>query len=231
MQRRDLEAWRGYAFRRRVLREKLDRSGAAKFRQTLVFEVEPRVGGFDERLVDINGRAPTSGEVRSHRSAGRFAKHYREMITGEADHDLIGSDLSLPSILDHASYHLQGREVVAGTPCYRLEIRSRPRRRTSTSQDLADATEGFLWVSVDGLHLVRWDTHLVRSVSKGIARVEQLDLRVELAPRGGFWIPRSIELDSEVKIGPLTLRKRNRYHYSHFRLQELPRAPGRDTTR
>lgn len=213
----DLEGWRDFSFRREVIREKLDSRGAAKSRQTMIFRVQPEGEGFHEQLLSINGRDPTPREVRSHRDAGRFAKHYRQMQSGEADHELISDDLSLPSILDHAAYRFHGIEVLRGEVCYRLEIQSRAKRPTSAAQALADAVEGNLWLAVDGAHLVRWDTHLVRPVSRGLARLDQLDLRVEFQPLRGGWIPHRIGLDSKVKIGPITLRKRNRYEYSEFR--------------
>ncbi|MCB1032828.1 MAG: hypothetical protein KDD47_03230, partial [Acidobacteria bacterium] len=153
----------------------------------------------------------------SHRSAGRFAKHYREMLSGKSEHSLIGDELSLPSILGRATYIYRHRELVSGVHCHRLDLVAQPERNVPSAQALADATEGSLWLAVEGLHMVRWQTRLVRSVHQGIARVEKLQLRVELEERGESWLPSEIELLSEVGIGPITLRKRNRYLYSEFR--------------
>ena len=70
---------------RDVERQRLGSDGRPVEVVQLRFRVEPRGEAFDETLLAIDGRAPTPREVAQHRRAGRFAEHYRGVLTGRGE--------------------------------------------------------------------------------------------------------------------------------------------------
>lgn len=55
----DLEAWRWYSFRREVRRERLDSKGEVDWSLEFTLFNAPTESGFDEELIEVEGRAPT----------------------------------------------------------------------------------------------------------------------------------------------------------------------------
>jgi hypothetical protein len=71
----DVRLWADYAFKREVTRQSFDADGNTKSRQDMRFRVTPSGEGFDEVLIEIDGREPTSGEVAEQRRKAIFTKH------------------------------------------------------------------------------------------------------------------------------------------------------------
>jgi len=216
VQRLDFEALRGFSFQRDVRREKLDRKGKVVWRQGFSMRVEPLEGFFDERLLKIDGRRPTDAEVREHRKAGRFSKHYREIVTGKSENPMVDESLSLSVVLSACHYEVEGLEIVDGFASHRVAIRPHPPRVVSKSQALADAMEGTLWLSVDGLHILGWESRLVRPVRQGPVKVTEYSLALSTRPLGDVWLPREIHISTKLSIAGFPMRKRNFYLYSGF---------------
>lgn len=217
VQVRDLEVWRRFAFRRQVVRQRLDDRGEVALRQDLVFRVEPAVDGFDETLVAIDGRAPSAREIREHRHEARFTRHYDHAREGKLGGVLGFGELDFGYIFRGLHYRYAGRETTAGgIACHRLAIEPLTGDAAVGAADpLAAATAGDLWLAVDGLHVVRASTRLTRPVRQGLARAERLDLDFEAQRVEGAWLPRRIELRSALG-GLLRLHAHNIYTYSQF---------------
>lgn len=222
VQQRDLEAWQRFAFHRRVLRQRLDRRGAVTFTQRLEFEVEPVAGGgFDERLVAIDGRAPTAAEVREHRREGRFGRHYQRAREGRFGGVLGVGELDFGYLFGALDYDYGGRRTEGGVAYHRLVIDPPEGDPGRDADPLAAATAGELGLAVDGLHLVRAATRLTRPVTQGLVEVERLEIAFEARrAAGGVWLPGRIEVRSSVR-GLVHLRAHNVYTYSEFE----PRSP------
>jgi hypothetical protein len=217
VQERDLATWRRFAFRRQVLRQRLDPDERVIARQSLDFLIEPIPGGgFDERLVAIDGRAPTGEEVREHRRAARFARHYERAREGSFGGVLGVGELDFGLLFSGLDYTYGGRQAAGGVAYHRVAIAPVGRDPGPGDDPLATATAGELGFTVDGLHLVRARTRLAWPVTWGLARVERLEIDFEGQPAGGgVWLPRRIELRSAVR-GIFRVRAHNVYTYSQF---------------
>ena len=84
----DVASWSNYAFRRHVIRKSYDTHDEVTSHNEMEFRVTPSVHGFDELLIRFDSRRPTSKEVKEHRKAGRFAKHYSQASELELDNPL-----------------------------------------------------------------------------------------------------------------------------------------------
>jgi hypothetical protein len=219
----DLAAWPRYAFTREVLRQRFDRHGAVAFEQRLLFRVTPRGDGFDEELLSIDGRRPTRSEVEEHRQAGRFTRHYRQALEGSIGGGYtLDDELNYKYLLEAFRYRYEGVAEMLDVRSHRLAIVPSPEARRDGLDALAAATEGGLWLSEDGLHLVRAETRLVRRVSRTFAGIRQLDVLVEGQSAGDVWLPRRVEIRSHVRLFGNAVRKRNVYVYTDL----APAAPG-----
>jgi len=225
VQDRDLDAWRRFAFRREALRQRLDARGEVTFRQRLEFRVEPAAGGFDERLVAIDGRAPTPREVAEHRRAERFSRHHRRAREGRFGGVVGVGELDFRRLFGALRPSYRGRATVDGVPCHHLAIEALAGDAGERDRDaLAAATAGELWLAADGLHLVRARTRLTRPVTQGLVEIERLELGFEAAPVHGVWLPRRIEVRSSVR-GLVRLRAHNIYRYREFERRIPDPAP------
>lgn len=215
-QARDLEAWQGWAFRRQVVRRRLDAEGEVTFRQDLDFRVEPAPGGgFEETLIAIDGRAPTPREVREHRREARFTAHYRRAREGKLGGVLGAGELDFGYLFRALSYRYLGRETVGGADCHHLAIDPVGAGSGAEVDPLAAATAGELWLTVDGLHVARAATRLTRPVSQGLVAIDRLEIHFDGQPADRAWLPRRIELRSALG-GFLRLRAHNSYTYSEL---------------
>jgi hypothetical protein len=213
----DLADWAERVFRRRVRRERLDKSGKVVWRQAYLFEVRPTGEGFDEELLEIDGQEPTSGDVEHHRRAGRFGKHYDAAVEARLRNPF-GADLPLQPLLFNQEHRYAGRETVDGITCDRIVFDARSELEDRTvSEQLERAARGTLCLSAVGAHIVEAEVETVRPVGKAPLRLDRLTLRFQSRPVGESWLPRLFETSSEFKLMLRTRRTRNRYEYSEYR--------------
>lgn len=218
----DLEAWSRYAFDRQVLRQRIGKDGRAYWQETLHFRVSPTDVGFDESLLSVDGHAPSARLFRSHKEAGRFAERYRELLSGDPSDTQDG--YSLRMLLDMSSYQYRGIEQMRGTTCHRLDFDPQPLDAEKNTGDgiarrIADVSSGTLWLSAPGWHLVAAKAQTSRrvSVALGLARVERLQVSYIGAPLDSeTWLPKRIEVLTEVKVLGRRTQKRNVFTYRRF---------------
>ena len=215
--RRDLESWQSYSFRREVRRERLNKKGEVEWSLEFVLRVTPSTSGFDEELIEIEGRAPTEAEIKEHRKAARFTKQYKELLAGKVDHVLADDRITLPAIWEASDHSYGGLENIDGAPAHRIDFVPKPGQKKPMAERLADSIEGTFWVTVDGNHLLQWQTRLVRPLSRGLVKMKQLDLQVKCKRVGDAYLAEEVQVDAVVNLGTGDVRKRNLYRYSDFR--------------
>jgi len=225
----DVAAWREFRFRRSSVREELDESGGVKVRESLVFEVAPRGGGFDEKLVEIDGRKPTKDESEAHRDQARFAKHYRTLTAGSGEQEEGG--FSLGHLFRMSSYRYAGRDTVNDIPCYRIDFAPDPKREFGGVEGkIARAMQGSIWITVDELHLARAKARTVApvSIALSLAMVHELELAMEAARIAeNVWLPTEVDVKTHLRILFSTRHRRNTYHYTGFEsVRSRVQAPG-----
>ena len=84
-----------------------------------------------------------------------------------------------------------------------------------------EVMSGSLWITVDGLHLLRATAHITRPVSMlpFVARISQMDMRLESSPAAkGIWLPSKLFVSSDVKVLWKEVHRRDAYTYSDFEL-------------
>lgn len=69
---RNFAALHEVSFTRKVVRQSPDERGEVKDKEVLLMRVTPTADGFDERLIQLDGRPPSQREIRKHRQAGTF---------------------------------------------------------------------------------------------------------------------------------------------------------------
>ena len=219
VQLEDTAAWPRFRFRRHVRTERLDADGDVTGSEELEFVVTPKAEGFDEDLQSIEGRQPTAKEVRRHRRLARFTRHYEAARSGEGS-GALGGGYSLSLFLRRAAYRYAGREEIGGVPCHRLDFSPQEHDDLKGYEGrLASAMGGSLWISVDGYHLVRARTRMVRPVSIVLLLFRFRDLAVDLdsAPVApGVWLPRRIEVRADARVSFWPLRRHSVLQYSDF---------------
>lgn len=220
-QERDLDAWDEFTFRRHVLREKRDDEGRLDYQDRWIFEITPSGDGFDELLVTIDGRAPTSREVRHHAKRAKFTDHYRQVSTGSDGQGDSESGFSFNRLLQMPAYRYQGIEEVDGIPCHVLTFDPVPE---GDEGDLADrfswSLGGKLWMTRDGLHLYKAEAVSQRplSIGLGIAKIHRVWIRFQARQvEEGIWLPWKIEVTSEGRVVLSPFRKHNLYIYDRYK--------------
>lgn len=216
----DYKAWRAYAFQRHVRRQKLDEHGEETWSAEYVFEVTPEGSGFDENLIEIDGRKATPEEVGEHRKAARFEKHYKN---GASLINPFGRDIPLLPLLFDQNHQYVGRRVVRGELCNKTEFVDRnPPAKLPARARLAYVLKGEACFSVAGDHLVAAEMETAQPVSSGVTKLKYLRIRIEAQSVGeDVWLPSSFEIRSDIRLGMRKLRKNNLYEYSHYRLPGL----------
>jgi hypothetical protein len=219
VQKADTAAWSRFRFHRRHVKEYLDVEGHTTKMEDLTFDVTPGSKGFDELLVTRDGRAPTANEVVSGRQEAKFSKHYATMLSGDAEDDEEGA-YSLGVLFRLASYRLTGRESIDGIDCYRIDFSPDPLKATrGVAGRFAEAMEGSLWVTVDGLHLLRARARTTHEISIALSLGKVYELQVEMdggMVAGGVCLPRRIAVRTSARILVKRIRQRNVYTYSGF---------------
>lgn len=218
VQRADVKAWRDYRFRRAALREERNDSGQVLKGENLVFEIRPAAQGFEERLLEIEGRKPTPDEAAEHARKQSFTKHYATLVSGKGSGEEEG--FSLGDLLRLSNYRYAGRETIGGRLCHRVDFSpDEDRKAEGVAGKLAKAMAGRLWLTVDGLHLARAEARTVRAVSLALslAKVHQLEVVMEAAPISeGVWLPQRIDVDSKARVFFSTRYRTLRFRYSEF---------------
>ena len=213
----DRAAWSGFAFRRRVTRQKLDAEGEVSWGQEMLFQVTPTAEGFEEEIIEIDGREPTAKEVAEHRKAGRFEKHYATSADVAIDNPF-GSDLALLPLVYEQEHRYAGEEEVDGIPCHRIRWEARPEPAGQPVEErLKHAMKGSVCLATDGNHLVQTEMQTVRPVAKGPVRIHSMRLRFEVRQVEDAWLPAVFEMRSELKLPGKKMRKHNIYRYSDYR--------------
>jgi hypothetical protein len=217
IQQADAAAWRRFRFSREARVERLGPEGQVTVREETLSEVTPLVDSFDERLLRIDGRDPTDEEIARHRQKEPFARHYRALRAGGGDMEEEGG-YSLASLLRLSSYRYAGREMVGGAESHRLDFQPDPEpKEQSLEARVAGAMAGSLWLTVDGLHLIRARAASVRPVplTLGLVSVRSLALELESAEVApGTWLPRRVVVKSDVRIVFLSQARRRVITYS-----------------
>jgi hypothetical protein len=85
-------------------------------------------------------------------------------------------------------------------------------------QRVLEATERSVWLETKGLHVLRLESRIVRPVSgaMGMAKVHLLNMRIDAGYHGDIWLPKSIEVRTDVRVVFKTLHKRNTFRYTEF---------------
>lgn len=228
-QRDDILAWARYRFHRQERVEELTDTGQVKSVRTFDFEIAPLDDGFDERLLLLDGLAPTEAEVEEHRKNGRFAKHYRTLLAGSEEDDP-ESGYSIGTLLRLSEYRYAGRETIDGAECHRLDFDPQANPPGSGLEaKIAEAMSGSLWLTVDGSHLVRARTTSTRPVSLtlGLFKVNSLEVAFDAQKVGaGAWLPRQLSIVSHARLVFLGQHRRRVFTYSDYAPLPERRSPG-----
>jgi hypothetical protein len=215
----DMAAWARFRFRRQIEQQRLDGAGQVLETHRLEFDITPLGDGFDERLILIDGRAPTAREETQYRRQASFGRRYRAARAGGGSGGEEGG-YTLESLLRLSHYTYGGLEDVGGVPCHRLDFKPEEGEKgRGVEARIAASMAGSLWITADGHHLARAAARTVRpvSIALSIAKVYELELRLDSAPvAGGFWLPGEIEVRADARVSWVPVRKRSFYRYSDF---------------
>jgi hypothetical protein len=218
VQRADVLAWRRYRFRRVEKVEELTEEGSAAETHVTDVEVTPLGDSFDERLLRLDGREPTEDEVGDVRRKGSFVKHYRTLLEGAQENGDGG--YSVAALLRLSGYSYAGRETIQGVACHRLDFSaSEPPADGDLSARIAAAMHGTLWLSVEGLHLVRARADSARQVgaSLGLFRLHALSFAVDAAQVGpDVWLPTDLVVETRMRLVVVGVRRRRTFSYSEY---------------
>lgn len=234
VQRADALAWSRFRFRRTIRAERLDAGGAVLQSSVMEFEIMPlTVGGFDERLLRIDGREPTPQEITRFREEASFSKHYGTLTTS-SEEEGEESGYSLSTLLRLSAYKYVGIEMVDGRPAHRLDFAPDPVPHGSgVAAKVTQSMAGSLWLTVDGAHLVRAAAATVRPVSLylGLGKVHSLEVSLESGPVGpmapGVYLPSRLSINTNLRVLFSNQHRRRTFTYSGHSLA-LP--PATDAT-
>lgn len=226
-QQADAAAWRRFRFSRGVRTERLGADGRTLSVEETLSEVTPLRDRFDERLLRIDGREPTDKEIATHRQKEPFAKHYRTLRAGGDETGEEGG-YSLTTLLRLSAFVYAGREVVDGAECHRLDFQPDPERRAeSLAARVAGAMAGRIWLTVDGLHMIRAQLKSVRPVplTLGLVSVRSVEIDLDVTEIAeGTWLPRRLAVVSDVRIIFMGQVRRRVFTYSDYAPVAHPRA-------
>jgi hypothetical protein len=182
------------------------------------YEITPLQDVFDERLQRIDGREPTDNEVRDARRKASFQNHYETLLEGAEEEGTGG--YSVMALLKLSGYAYAGRETVQGVLCHRLDFTaSEPPPDADLAARIAAAMQGTLWLSVDGLHLVRARADSAREVGAaiGLFRMRALRFAMDAAPVApDAWLPTEVVLETRMRLVFVGVRRRRTFSYSDY---------------
>jgi hypothetical protein len=218
VQRADVLAWRRFRFHRVEKVEELTEEGSVSGTDVMEYEIIPLRSVFDERLLRINGREPIDDEVREARRKRSFQKHYETLLEGAEEEGSGG--YSVMALLKLSGYAYAGQETIQGVPCHRLDFTA---SQTPPDGDLAAriaaSMQGTLWLSVDGLHLVRARADSAREVGAaiGLFRMHALRFAVDAAPAApDVWLPTEVVVETRMRLVVVGVRRRRTFVYSDY---------------
>jgi hypothetical protein len=183
------------------------------------FDLTPDADGFDERLVRIDGRDPTPGEVKEQGRARPFTRHYQTLQSGEDAKDQ-ESAFTLATLLHRSSYRYAGQEMVDGVTCHRLDFSpGDPGGGDGIVGKVIEAMGGSLWLTVDGLHLFRARASSIRpvSIAIGLAKIYDVEIvfdAMQVAP--GVALPARVEMIFWARAFLYSKHRRQVFTYSNF---------------
>lgn len=215
----DVAGWADYAFHRHVTRQTFDKDGNETFHLELYFENTPSAEGWNEVLILVDGAEPKKGDVKDHRKAARFSKHFAQAAELKLNNP-VGEDLALMPMIQDQEHRIIGEDLVDGVPCIRTQFDSRPEPPgLSPRERLKYAIEGTACFSREGYHLVFFEMETVRPVKTGSTGMNFLRMTIRGHAVGDAWLPRLVELRSDVAVFGKRMRKGNTYLYGDFRYQ------------
>jgi hypothetical protein len=218
VQRADVLAWRRYRFHRAEKVEELTQEGSVAETHVMEHEITPLQTSFDERLLRIDGREPTDDEVRDARRKGSFQKHYETLLEGAEEEGSGG--YSVMALLRLSGYAYAGLETIQGVPCHRLDFTaSEPPSDGDLAARIAAAMQGTLWLSVEGLHLVRARADSAREVGAaiGLFRLHALRFAVDAAAVApDVWLPTEVMVETRMRLVVVGVRRRRTFSYSEY---------------
>jgi hypothetical protein len=231
VQRADALAWSRFRFHRTIQAERLDAAGAVLQTSRLEFEIMPMtVGGFDERLLRIDGREPTAEEVTRYREDASFSRHYGTLTTVDNQGDEEGG-YSLATLLRMSEYKYIGIETAGDTTAHRLDFEPDPVPHGSgVAARVTQSMAGSLWLTVEGTHLVRAHAATVQPVSLylGLGKVHSLEVMLEAVPAGsmapGVFLPKSLTINTNLRILFTNQHRRRTFSYAGYALVASPSA-------
>lgn len=185
------EAEAAYAYTRATMVTHYDERGETKKQTDRVYEVYPRDGQPEIKLISENGRPPAQAGGRGEGAAqtGERAKKL------EFDDDLVR----------RYDFRLLGREKIGGRDLAVLSFHPRvdPPDDGGMFGKLLNELSGRLWVDLEDYQLARVEVRLLNKVSflAGIAgaveKMEMLLIRERVAP--GVWLNGSTRIDMEAR--------------------------------
>jgi hypothetical protein len=218
VQRADVLAWRRYRFHRVERVEELTQEGSVSETQVMEYEITPLQTSFDERLLRVDGQEPTDDEVRDARRKGSFQKHYETLLEGAEEEGSGG--YSVMALLKLSGYAYAGLETIQGVPCHRLDFTaSEPPSDGDLAARIAAAMQGTLWLSVEGLHLVRARADSAREVGAaiGLFRMHALRFAVDAAAVApDVWLPTEVVVETRMRLVVVGVRRRRTFSYSEY---------------
>ncbi|MEW5806764.1 MAG: hypothetical protein AB1756_05400 [Acidobacteriota bacterium] len=221
VQETDIAAWRYYRFKRRVEREELDGSGKVLKREEMEFLITPGHDGFDEMLIRLNDRSPTSEEITRHQRLARFNRHYRTLVSGSEEDEETGG-YSLRDLMHRSSYQYDGQETVDDLLCHRINFHpDETRKGWSLRGRFIQAMAGTLWITVDGYHLYRARVRMVRPIPILFSLAEIYDLQIHFSSMPvseGVYLPQRIEVMTSGRVLMIPFRRRNIFSYGNYML-------------
>jgi hypothetical protein len=164
-----------------------NQDGSTRNKVTRVYEVKPKDGELDTKLLTVNGKAPSESEMQKSSNVRETGEKSRKL---EVNAELIARYL----------FTLGPSEVMNGRPVYTVYFRPRPDAPSNAFFDkLINAMFGELYIDQEDFQVLKATAHLSKRISffGGIAgAIEQLDLSiVQRRIERGVWVPELTLID------------------------------------
>ena len=210
-------AWGEHAFQRHVLRQKMDEEGVVEWKQQMRFQVTPTPEGFDETLLEMDGRKPTEAEVKEHREAARFGKRYGQSTELVLENPF-GPDLAILPLLYDQVHEYVGVEDLDGIACHRIRWQAREApSKLPVQEKLKYAMKGTFCISTETSEMVHADMETIREVKQGPVKMDKVRISFSARPFGDVYLPSKIEMVSRVRIPGTRFRTHNIYRFTDYR--------------
>ena len=153
-----------------------------------------------EVVAEVNFRPPARGDYRIQQSSGssRGQQVVRRVLEQEADGASRNHKVRTALSRDNYDFNYIGEAMLAGQPCYLLELK--PRRRET------DLISGQVWIDQHSFLMRHIEGELAKSPSWWLRKVR---VKLTFADRDGTWLQTDMEAVADVRIvGPHTLTSR-----------------------